>query len=139
MWPFEKRRKKTQPIQIGTFQLSAEMPNKRGIGCSVSVLQGEDLASINKKLDLCQEAIERQRTRCEIPELEAARDQRMKGLEQAREVLAELSKKQQDGEKLSSQEQLTLRNLGVNIEKAKEDIEKGDQAIVEAKRKAGVG
>lgn len=137
MWPF--REKKSHPIQIGTFQLSAEMPNKRGIGCSVSILQGEDLESINKKLDLCQTAIERQRTRCEIPELEAAREQRIKALEQARDVLAELTKKQQDGERLSSQELLTLRNLGVNIEKAQEDIEKGAAAIVEAKRQAGVG
>ncbi len=137
MWPF--RRKAAHPIQVGTFQLSAELANKRGIGCSISILQGEDLDSINGKLDLAQEAIERQRTRCEIPELEAARDQRIKGLEQAREVLAELATRQQAGERLSSQEQLTLRNLGVNIEKAKEDIEKGEQAIVEAKRKAGVG
>ncbi len=137
MWPFGK--KAAFPVQVGTFQLSAELANKRGIGCSISVLQGDDLGAINAKLDLAQEAIERQRTRCEIPELEAAREQRINGLEQARQVLAELAEKQQNGEKLSSQEQMTLRNLGVNIEKAKEDIEKGEKAIVEAKRKAGVG
>ena len=136
MWPF---RKSAFPVQVGTFQLSAELANKRGIGCSISILAGEDTASINAKLDLAQAAIERQRTRCEIPELEAARDQRMLGLEQARQVMAELEKKQQDGGRLSSQEQLTLRNLGVNIEKAVEDIEKGAKAIVEAKRVAGVG
>lgn len=138
MWPFRDTRPAT-PIQIGTFQLSAELPNKRGIGASVSVLQGEDLDSINRKLDLVQEAIERQRSRCEIPELEAAREQRIKGLEQAREVMAALEEKSQAGDALSSQEQMTLRNLGVNIKKAAEDIEKGDQAIIEAKRKAGVG
>ncbi len=138
MWPFRKKAA-VFPVQVGTFQLSAELANKRGIGCSISVLQGDDLDSINAKLDLAQVAIERQRTRCEIPELEAAREQRINGLEQARQVMAELEKRAQGGEKLSSQEQLTLRNLGVNIDKAKEDIEKGAVAIAEAKRKSGVG
>lgn len=138
MWPFRKNAE-ALPVQIGTFQLSAELENKRGIGCSLSILKGESVEMINAKLDLAQSVIERQRTRCEIPTLEAAREQRIKALEQAKEVLAELVKKQQEGETLTSQEQLTLRNLGINIDKAKEDIEKGAQAIEEAKKKAGVG
>lgn len=137
MWPFRKR--VALPVQTGTFQLSAELPNKRGIGCSISVLQGETLEDINAKLDLAQAAIERQRTRCEIPELEAARDQRLKALEQARAVLSDLESRQRNGEKLSSNDLMTIRNLRTNIEKAKEDIEKGDAAIVEAKHKASVG
>lgn len=133
------RKKVNLPIQTGSFQLSAELPNKRGIGCTISILQGEDLASINAKLDLAQTAIERQRYRCEVPELEAARDQRLKAMEQAREVLADLEDRQNRNEKLTSNDIMTIRNLRTNLAKAKEDLEKGDAAIVEAKHKASAG
>src|SRR5262249_1688073 len=137
MWPFSDRT--TLPVQVATVQLTAELPNKRGIGFTVSILKGEDLDSINAKLDLAQDAIERQRSRCEIPELEAKRDQMMKGLDEAREVLADLEGRRQKGEQLSSQERQNINNLRVNIQKVQEEIEKGAEAIQEAKRKAGVG
>jgi len=124
---------------VGNFQVNATLPNGRGISFSMYLLEGEDLSSINAKLDLCQEAAERQRFRCEIPELEAKREQMVKGMQQAREVLSELETRHKNGESLSSQERMNLKNLQVNIGKMNEEIDKGGEAIREAKLKAGVG
>lgn len=136
-WPFKKHT--GLPVQTGQFQITAELPNRRGIGCHVSVLQGETLEDINRKIDLAQEVIERQRLRCEIPELEAKRDQMLKSVEQARDVLTELEEKQKAGQSLSSQEKMNIGNMRQNIKKMLDEIDKGTLAIAEAKRKAGVG
>jgi hypothetical protein len=55
---------------------------------------GESKESVEDRIDLLQEIIERQRIRSEIPELEAKREQMVKGMMQAREVLTELEDKQ---------------------------------------------
>lgn len=140
-WPFKKPvvPKEEGRLAVGNFTLAAQLPNQRNIQVAGYMYFGDTRSEIDARLDLYQECIERQRIRCEIPELEAAREQRVKGLEQARAVMAELEARQKGGEKLNSQEQLTLRNMGVNIQKAVEDIDKGADAIQEAKRKAGVG
>lgn len=140
MWPFRKAPSLAPDgrIALGNFQLTAELPNRRNISVSGYIYSDDDLAAVNARLDLYQEAIERQRTRCEIPELEAARDQRIKALDQARQVMADLEEKQKTGH-LTSQDKVTLNNIRVGIPKALEEIEKGTNAIAEAKRKASTG
>src|SRR4029077_82829 len=113
--------------------------NQRSVQVAGYIYSDDDQTALDARLDLYQTVIERQRIRCEIPELEAAREQRVMGLEQAREVLAELEMRQKNGDKLSSNEQLTIRNMRTNIGKAVEEIDKGAVAIAEAKRRAGVG
>lgn len=129
---------KPMAVIIGNFALAAQLPNGRSINVSGYLYEGEGLASVNDRLDLCQEAIERQRHRCEIPELEGKREQMVKALEQVRESLAEMEARQKGGRKLNSQELLNLRNAGVNIQRLDEEIKKGDAAIAAAKQKAGV-
>ena len=126
-----------KPI-IGNFNIAAELPNKRSISVAGYLYEGETIESVNDRLDLCQESIERQRLRCEIPELEVAREQRITAMKQMMEVIDELAVKQQAG-KISSQERMTLKNMQVNVKKVSEDIDKGDSAIKDAKRRAGVG
>lgn len=143
-WPFKKPIPPAAPavdgrIALGNFNLSAQLPNQRSITVAGYVYSDDDEGALNARLDLYQAVIERQRVRCEIPELEAAREQRVKGLEQAREILAELESRQKNGDKLTSNEQLQIRNMRTNIGKAIEDLDKGAAAITEAKRKAGVG
>lgn len=143
-WPFKKPIAPAAPaadgrIALGNFNLTAQLPNQRSVQVAGYIYSDDDKAALDARLDLYQEVIERQRIRCEIPELEAAREQRVKGLEQARAVLAELEERQKAGDKLSSQEQLNVRNMRTNIGKAIEDLDKGAEAIKEAKRKAGVG
>ena len=143
-WPFKNPVPPSAPpadgrIALGNFNLTAQLPNQRSVQVAGYIYSDDDKDALDARLDLYQTVIERQRIRCEIPELEAAREQRVKGLEQAREILADLETRQKNGEKLSSQEQMNIRNLRTNIGKQIEDLDKGTEAIKEAKRKAGVG
>ncbi len=143
-WPFKRPIPPTAPpadgrIALGNFNLTAQLPNQRSVQVAGYIYSDDDKDALDARLDLYQSVIERQRIRCEIPELEAAREQRVKGLEQAREILADLETRRNAGEKLSSQELLNIRNMRTNIGKAVEEIDKGAIAIAEAKRRAGVG
>lgn len=124
----------------GNFNLTAQLAGSSGRTIAIAgyIYDGESKESLNDRLDILQEIIERQRSRAEIPELEAKREQMVKGLAQARDVLAELEEKQKSGS-ISSQERMNLRNIRTNIEKVSEEIDKGSEAIAEAKKKAGVG
>lgn len=145
MWPFKKKRApRENPAAnaiTGNFELSAQLAGSSGRTLRVSgyVYDGESKESLEGRLDILQEVIERQRARTEIPELEAKLDQMMKGMSQARDVLTELETRQKAGQALSSQEKLNVQNLRTSINQVKEEIEKGHKAIAEAKRKAGVG
>jgi hypothetical protein len=123
---------------IGNFNLQAQLPNSRSISIAGYIYDGEVLQSVNERLDMLQDAIERQKLRCEIPELEVAREQRVTALRQMKEHMEGIEAKERDGRKLTSQERMTLQNMSVNMKKVNEDIEKGDIAIADAKRKAGV-
>jgi hypothetical protein len=120
----------------GQFVLDAQLAGSSGRRMTITgyLYDGESKESVEDRIDLLQEIIERQRIRSEIPELEAKREQMVKGMMQAREVLAELEDKQKRGEQLSSQERLNIKNMRVNIGKVNEEIDKGTAAIVEAKR-----
>lgn len=142
MWPFTRppAPNPAQSVITGNFELTAQLAGSSGKAMRVSgyIYDGESIESVNARLDLLQEAIDRQRTRSEIPELEAKREQMVRGMEQARDVLAEMEGKQKRGESLSSQERLNMRNLSTSIAKANEEIIKGAEAIADAKLKAGV-
>ena len=125
----------------GQFGLNAQLAGSSGraINFTGYIYDGESKESLEQRIDILQEVIERQRVRSEIPELEAKREQMIKGMEQEREVLAELETRQSRGESLSSQERLNLRNMRTSIARVNQEIKKGEAAIAEAKLKAGVG
>lgn len=128
-------------VIAGTISLNAQLGDATGrsMNMQLYVYSDDTKAEIEKRIDQGQEIVERQKLRCEIPVLEATVDQRLKGLEQAKEVLAELVRKRDNGEKLSTQELNNIFNLRSNITKQDEDIKKGMEKISEAKRKANVG
>jgi hypothetical protein len=140
-WPWSKAGNPAQNAITGQFVLNAQLAGSSGRSMSFTgyIYDGESKQSVEVRIDLLQEIIERQRIRSEIPELEAKREQMIKGMQQAREVLAELEERQRSGKDLSSQERLNLRNMRTNIAKVNEEIDKGAEAILEAKRKAGLG
>jgi hypothetical protein len=142
-WPsFFPFRKPDAPesgrLAMGNYNFTAQLPNGRAIQFAGYTYSDDTPQDVAERLDAIQDQVDRVRSRCEIPELEAARDQKIKLLENMRDVLSELESRQKTGDKLSSTEIMQIQNLRVNLGKAKEDIEKGQQAIVEAKRKAGL-
>lgn len=126
-------------LAVGNYNLTQQLPNGRTIQFAGYTYTDDTPEDVDGRLDAIMDRMDRVRARCEIPELEAARDQKLKLLENARDVLSELEGRQQRGEKLSSQEVMNITNLRVNLAKANEDIDKGTEAIREAKRKAGLG
>jgi predicted nucleic acid-binding Zn-ribbon protein len=141
MWPFKKPSQfegAAKPI-MGNFNLTAQLPNGRGIQVSGYVFDGESIESLNGRMDLVQEAIERQRARAEIPELEAKREQMIGHMRGLKDSISEMEHRQREKHNLTSQEELNLRNHRTNITRINEEIEKGGEAIAVAKRKAGIG
>lgn len=124
----------------GQFVLQAALAGSSGRSMNITgyIYDGESVESLNERLDQLQEVIERQRTRAEIPELEAKREQMIKGVSNARDVLVALEEKQR-ASSLSTSERQQVGNMRVSIAKMLEEIDKGEAAIAEAKKRAGVG
>lgn len=141
MWPFPQKppafEGAAKPI-MGNFNLTAQLPNGRGVQISGYIFDKESQESLNDRLDVLQECIERQRCRAEIPELETKKEQlvgHLKGLEDA---LEDLQAKQRR-EHLASADILNIKNYQTNIKRITEEIDRGSAAIEVAKRKAGMG
>lgn len=122
----------------GNFTIQATLPNGKTMNISGYVYDGESIESVNDRVDLFHDILDRQRVRSEIPELEAKRDQTVAALTQMRDVLTNLQERKAKGEKLMSQDKQTLQNLEMSVKHAQENIEKGEKAIAEAKIKAGL-
>jgi hypothetical protein len=138
MWFRRKPDPDAGRIAIGNFSLNATLAGSSGRSVQMAgyIYSDDDIDTLNARLDLYEAVVERQRIKAEIPELEAKREQMLKGLDQAREVLADMHEKQKNGGQLSSQERMNMKNLGVNIDKMADEIDRGTAAIEEAKRKA---
>jgi len=137
---FDKKAKPGTPegIVTGNFNLTATLgASGRTMQMAGYLYYGEDQESIEARVAMMRSIMEKEQTLAEIPELEAKREQMIKGMNQAREVLAELLDKQKTSS-LSSQERMNIKNMQVNIAKVDEEIKKGDAAIQEKKQKVGV-
>lgn len=122
----------------GNFTLQCQMPNGKSFNISGYIYDQESVESLNGRVDILHDVMDRQRTRSEIPELEAKRDQMVRQMIQMREVMAELEAKQSEGKKLSSQEKLTLQNMAVSLTKVSSEVDKGGVEIEEARKKVGM-
>lgn len=124
---------------MGNFSLQAVMPGDKTFSVSGYLFSGESVESLNARVDLLHDVIDRQRTRTEIPKLEAIRDQQIRQLDQMREHMAGLDARVSGGGKaLTSQEKLALKNISESLGKVQADIDKGAEAIAEAKAKTGM-
>ena len=122
----------------GNFSLQAQLPNGKSFSVQGYIYDTESIESLTQRIDLLHDVVDRQRLRAEIPELEAKRDQMIKQLDQMKEHMSGLERKKNDGGKLSSQEKLALANIQQSLSKVLEEIQKGTQAIADAKAKTGM-
>lgn len=121
-------------LVTGNFTIQAQMPMGKTITVSGYLYEGESIESVNGRVNIFHDIVDFQRTRAEIPELEAKLDQRVVQLGQMRDALTELEAKKLNG-KLSSQEKQMLGNMETSIVKVMEDIAKGEEAVAAAKAK----
>jgi hypothetical protein len=123
----------------GNYTIQAQL-GKSGKSFTVSgyIYSHNDAASINKQVDLMHDVVDRQQTRAEIPILEATLEQRILQLSQVRDHLTGLNVKNEQAGKLSSAEKKNIQDLNGSISVLLKDIEKGEQAIADAKKKVGI-
>ena len=124
----------------GNFSINAQLPSGKTISVSGYLYDEESIESVNGRLDILHDVVDRQRTRAEIPELEAKRDQMIKNLAQMLEHMEGVAAKkaQNPKSKLNGQEQLALDNLNVSVEKARVEIDRGAEAILVARKFVGL-
>jgi len=122
----------------GNFSITATLPQGKQITMSGYMYDRESIEAVNGRLDLMMEAMERQRQRAEVPELELKRDHLIRQLEAMRDHLKDLLNKQENGKTLTKQEKTNLENMYTSIAKCQADIDKGQVAIDEQKRKTGL-
>lgn len=128
----------TDVMTTGNFTLQAQMPMGKTITVSGYIYSDSTPDSINKQINLLHDAIDYQRTRSEIPELQAKLDQRVIALGQMRDAMTALVSKQDAGAKLTSQEKKAISDMRINVTRVQEDIEKGEAAILDSKKKVGL-
>lgn len=121
----------------GNFTIQATLPQGKQVTFSGYLYDGESIESVNQRVDLLHDAIDRQRTRAEIPELEVILENSMKRLVEIKQHYAVLLDKKAQGNKLSTQEKQALDVMDINVKKHAEDIEIGREKIAAAKATIG--
>lgn len=137
---------KTQPQEFnpagnavtGNFTLTATLPQGKQVTFSGYLYDGESIESVNGRIDLLHDAMDRQRTRAEIPELEVVLESKVKRLDELKgHYSAILAKKERAG-KLNPQEKAQLDVMDINLKHNVDDIAQGRSKIVEARAKVGM-
>lgn len=121
----------------GNFQLNAQMPNGKAFSISGYIYDTESKESLDARVDLLHDVLDRQRLRAEIPELEAKHAQGVLQLTSMRDILLAQDAKIKEGIKLTGAERQQHSQLAVSIARVQEDIDKGTEAIARAKRITG--
>jgi rRNA processing protein Krr1/Pno1 len=119
----------------GQFTLSAQLLSGKNISVVGYLYDGEALASVNERVDMLMDVIDRQRTRSEIPELEAQIEKQNQQIEQMLPVYETLAHKATGAGRLAGTEKQTLTQLESNIKMHRDNIARGEAAIVAAKAK----
>lgn len=131
----------------GTFTIQAQLGGSSGKTMSMTgyVLDGQDATAINSEIDRMHDAVDRQKARAELPELQAKLDIEFLRLRQLKEHIEGLHKARAElmnSEKLSSVQkkqmadgQGVIDNAMKSLKALEENIDKGMAAIEEAKRK----
>jgi hypothetical protein len=120
-------------MTTGSFTIQAQMPMGKTITVSGYIYSKNTAEDISRQVDLLHDVVDRQRTRAEIPELEAKLEQRLVSLGNMKDVLASLKAKQDAGGKLTSSERKQIDDMTISVRRVYEDVEKGKAAIEKAK------
>ena len=121
----------------GNFTIQATLPQGKQVTFSGYLYEGESIESVNQRVDLLHDAIDRQRTRAEIPELEIVLENSIKRLDEIKQHYAVLLQKKAQGGKVSTQEKQVLDVMDINVKKHADDIEVGRGKIAAARAAVG--
>lgn len=130
----------TAATVIGNFTITLPAPNQAQISASGYLVEGEDKASLDARMDTVREALERQQRMLEIPVLQARIEQIEKAREDIERAYADLLQRNKDkqagkaGSKaLSSQEQANLKNAPLQLNGIEAELERARKKIADAR------
>lgn len=119
---------------IGNFSFTLPAPNGAQLSVSGYVYSAESKQSLDERMDLCRESLERQQRVMEIPVLEAQLEQMEKAKIDIERAYADLLDRQKRAPKsLPSQEQANLKNYPAQIKNIDQQIEKAHKKIADAR------
>jgi hypothetical protein len=123
-------------VVSGNFAINLPAPNGATLSISEYITVGESLESLNTRMDIAREALERQQAILEIPELGKKVEMLENMLTQHQKAYVALLEKKKGAKRLASAEESQLANLPVQIKSITTELEKGKAKIAEVKKAA---
>lgn len=130
-----------QPIDTGdapitgNFEISLQAPDGAALRITGYVYAGEDTASLNGRIDICREALLRQRRKLEVPAIEKTMEAMEAQLGHVQRAYADLLEKKAGRDKMSSSDATAMTNYPQQIKHLTAEIEKGHATIAKAQSK----
>lgn len=122
-------------LVLGNFTIQAQAPMGKTFTVSGYIYAGQGKKEVNQQIDLLHDVIDRQRLKAELPELEARLDQRIQALTDIKDHFMKLEEQKRNGVKMSTAVRTNYENAQVTMKKLSEEIQKGVDAISDAKEK----
>ncbi|MCA8203198.1 hypothetical protein LGM71_19280 [Burkholderia sp. AU33545] len=133
----------TAATVIGNFSITLPAPNQAQLSASGYLVEGEDKASLDARMDTVREALQRQQRMLEIPVLEAHIEQYEKARDDIERAYADLLERQKaktagkaGAKALSSQDQANLKNAPQQLKGIEAELEKARKKIAAAREGA---
>ncbi|WP_157661782.1 hypothetical protein [Burkholderia ubonensis] len=130
----------TAATVIGNFTITLPAPNQAQLSASGYLVEGESKDSLDSRMDMVREALQRQQRMLEIPVLEAHIEQWEKARDDVARAYADLLERSnakaagKTGSKaLSSQEQANLKNAPQQLKGIEAELEKARKKIADAR------
>ncbi|WP_104012094.1 hypothetical protein [Burkholderia anthinoferrum] len=130
----------TAATVIGNFTITLPAPNQAQLSASGYLVEGESKDSLDSRMDMVREALQRQQRMLEIPVLEAHIEQWETARDDVARAYADLLERHnaksagKAGSKaLSSQEQANLKNAPQQLKGIDAELEKARKKIAEAR------
>src|SRR5271154_6517830 len=116
----------------GNFDIKMSAPDGAELRMSGYLYAGEEIDSVNERVDLCREALLRQRRKLEVPAIQKALEANESFLDDLRAGYAGLLEKKTGGARMTSQEIAQMSNLPKQIKDVETKNKAGREAIAKA-------
>jgi hypothetical protein len=121
---------------LGNFSITLPTPNGGQLSMSGYAYAGESKESLDERMDIFRQSLERQQRFFEIPALQAKIEQYKKALVDVTAAYQDLLERQKAGrggsKPLASQEQANLKTYPLQIKGIEAELAKGRKALAEA-------
>jgi uncharacterized lipoprotein NlpE involved in copper resistance len=123
----------------GSFDLTLNLSDRRGIKMAAYMYSDDTPAEINKRIDQMQDVLDRQAIRADLVNKRAQIDGMHAHLVNLKNAYEGLADKKRAGKKLNSSEIMAMSNHGRQTKEAVDNIASLEAAIAAGEKKLGTG